>query len=134
MSGRALPTFMELIGPRAGRTRSILTVMLGITLLITTLIGAETALGFVFDPRYRDFPFAALTMAVVPCWTVMSLNRPATGERPIAESAFAGLLVIAAVYVGFNEGPNNWQSLWTCAAYVMLGITLWRGRAVQIPG
>jgi exo-beta-1,3-glucanase (GH17 family) len=134
MSGRALPTFMELIGPRAGRTGSILTVMLGITLIITTLIGAETALGFVFDPRYRDFPFAALTMAVVPCWTVMSLNRPATGERPIAESVFAGLLVIAALYVGFNEGPNNWQSLWTCAAYAMLGITLWRARAVQIPG
>jgi len=25
-------------------------------LIVTTLIGAETALGFVFDPRYRDFP------------------------------------------------------------------------------
>ena len=25
----------------------------------------QSALGFVFDPRYRDFPFAALTMAAV---------------------------------------------------------------------
>ena len=61
-------------------------------LVVTTLIGAETALGFVFDPRYRDFPFAALTMAVLPFWTLMLLNRPQEGTRPIAESVFAGLL------------------------------------------
>ena len=53
--------------------------------MVTTLIGAETALGFVFDPRYRDFPFAALTMAVVPFSTLMLLNRPQQGVRPIAE-------------------------------------------------
>ena len=29
MSGRALPTFLELVGPREGRTRSVLTMMLG---------------------------------------------------------------------------------------------------------
>jgi hypothetical protein len=134
MSGRALPTFVELMGPRPGRTGSALSVMLGITLLVTTLIAAETALGFVFDPRYRDFPFAALTMAVAPYWALAWLNRPLTGSRPIAEQVFAGLLVIAAVYVGFNEGPKNWQSLWTCAVYAMLGITLWRARAAQIQG
>src|SRR5450631_1583948 len=61
MSGRALPTFLELLGPRDARTRSVLTMLLGGALLVTTLIGAETALGFVFDPRYHDFPFAALT-------------------------------------------------------------------------
>lgn len=134
MSGRALPTFVELIGPRPGRTGSVLTVMLGITLLVTTLIAAETALGFVFDPRYRDFPFAALSMAVAPFWALAWLNRPLTGVRPIAESAFAGLLIIAAVYIGFNEGPKNWQSLWTCVVYAMLGITLWRARAAQTQG
>ena len=133
MSGRALPTFVELIGPRPGRTGSVLTVMLGITLLVTILIAAETALGFVFDPRYRDFPFAALAMAVVPFWALAWLNRPLVGVRPVAESVFAGLLMIAAVYVGFNEGPKNWQSLWTCAVYAMLGITLWRARAAQTP-
>ena len=133
MSGRALPTFVELIGPRPGRTGSVLTVMLGITLLVTTLIAAETALGFVFDPRYRDFPFAALAMAVVPFGALAWLNRPLVGVRPVAESVFAGLLMIAAVYVGFNEGPKNWQSLWTCLVYAVLGITLWRARAAQTP-
>jgi exo-beta-1,3-glucanase (GH17 family) len=133
MSGRSLPTFLELLGPRPGRTRSISTVLLGLTLLVTALIGAETALGFVFDPRYRDFPFAALTMAVVPFAGLMLVNRPQKGVRPIAESVFAGLFVLSVLYVGFNEGPDNWQSLWTCAIYLLFGITLWRARAAQIP-
>ena len=57
-----------------------------------------------FDPRYRDFPFAALTMAVVPFATLTLLNRPQEGVRPIAEAVFAGLLAVAALYTGFNEG------------------------------
>jgi exo-beta-1,3-glucanase (GH17 family) len=133
MSGRALPTFLELLGPRDARTKSALSMMLGLVLVVTTLIGAETALGFVFDPRYRDFPFAALTMAVVPFSSLMLLNRPQEGVRPVAEAVFAGLLAAGALYTVFNEGPNNWQSLWTCAIYFLLAITLWRARAVQIP-
>jgi glucan 1,3-beta-glucosidase len=133
MSGRALPTFLELLGPRQDRTRSVLTVLVGAVLIVTVLIAAETALGFVFDPRYKDFPFAALTMAVVPFSTLMLLNRPQEGTRPITEAVFAGLLAIAALYTGFNEGPDNWQSLWTCAAWFLLGVTLWQARGVQIP-
>lgn len=133
MSGRALPTFLELLGPRESRTRSFLTMILGAALAVTTLIGAETALGFVFDPRYRDFPFASLTMAVVPFSLLMLLNRPQEGTRPIAEAIFGGLLAWAALYTGFNEGADNWQSLWTCAVYLLLAVTLWQARAVQIP-
>jgi glucan 1,3-beta-glucosidase len=133
MSGRALPTFLELLGPREGRTRSVLTVLLGAALTVTVLIAAETALDLVFDPRYKDFPFAALTMAVLPFAMLMLLNRPQQGMRPIAEAVFAGLFAIAALYTAFNEGPNNWQSLWTCAAYFVLGVTLWQARGVQIP-
>src|SRR5438132_1372547 len=126
MSGRPLPTFLELLGPRDGRTKSVLTALLGLVLGITTLIAAETALGFSFDPRYRDFPFASLTMAVVPFAALMLLNRPKEGVRPIAESTFAGLLVAAALFTGFNEGNQNWQSMWTCAIYLLLALTLWR--------
>jgi hypothetical protein len=133
MSGRPLPTFLELLGPREARAHSVLTVVLGAVLLVTTLIGAETALGFVFDPRYRDFPFAALTMAVVPFSSLMLLNRPPQGPRPIAEGVFAGLFAASALYTVFNEGADNWQSLWTCAAYLLFAVTLWRARAVQIP-
>jgi glucan 1,3-beta-glucosidase len=133
MSGRPLPTFLELFGPRDGRTKSVLMALLGFVLAATTLIAAETALGFAFDPRYRDFPFASLTMAVVPFAALMLLNRPKEGVRPIAESAFAGLLVAAALFIGFNEGNQNWQAMWTCALYLLLALTLWRARAVQIP-
>ncbi len=133
MSGRALPTFLELIGPREGRTRSALTMALGLTLIVTAVIAAETALGFAFDPRYRDFPFAALTMAVVPFWMLMLLNRPQSGKRPITEAVFAGLFAGTAVYTLFNEGPENWQSLWTCALYILLGVTLWQARGAQSP-
>jgi glucan 1,3-beta-glucosidase len=130
MAGRALPTFLELFGPRDGGSRSLLTWLLGLALVVTVLIASETALGFVFDPRYRDFPYAALSMAVVP-FATLALNRPQEGLRPIAESVFAGLLAMAAIYTLFNEGPDNWQSLWCCSAYILFAVTLWRARAVQ---
>ena len=63
----------------------------------------------------------------------MVVNRPQLGVRPIAESVFAGIFALSVLYVGFNEGPDNWQSLWTCAIYLLFAITLWRARAVQIP-
>jgi glucan 1,3-beta-glucosidase len=133
MSGRPLPTFLELIGPQGLRTKSVLSALLGLVLVVTTVIAAATALGFAFDPRYRDFPFASLTMAVVPFAALMLLNRPKEGTRPIAEASFAGLLATAALFMGFNEGSQNWQSMWTCAIYLLLALTLWRARAVQIP-
>ncbi|MCG6204292.1 beta-(1-6) glucans synthase [Rhodopseudomonas sp. HC1] len=133
MVGRPAPTFLEMFGPREMRDRSFLTYALGLSLAVTVLIGAQTALGFTFDPRYRDFPFASLTMAVLPLFLLMLLNRPSHGVRPIAEAAFAGIFGICAVYTGFNEGPKNWQSMWTCAVYVMLALTLWQARAAQTP-
>lgn len=132
MRGRPLPTLLELLGPREGRSKSVPTFLLGAALIVAALIGGETALGFVFDPRYRDFPYAALSMAVIP-FATLALNRPQEGSRPIAESVFAGLLAVSALYVGFNEGRDNWQSMWTCAIYLLFALTLWRARAVQIP-
>jgi glucan 1,3-beta-glucosidase len=70
---------------------------------------------------------------VVPFSTLMLLNRPQEGLRPITEAVFAGLLAGAALYTLFNEGSDNWQSLWTCAVYFLFAITLWRARVVQIP-
>jgi glucan 1,3-beta-glucosidase len=133
MSGRALPTFVELIGPRERLISTPAMVILGFALIVTTLIAAQTALGLVFDPAWRDFPFAGLIMAVVPFWTLTLLNRPKSGARPHAEAVFAGLFAAAALYILFNEGLRNWQSLWTCAAYLLLGSTLWRARSLAVP-
>ena len=133
MAGRPLPTFLELLGPREFQNRSLFCLLLSLALIVTTLIAAETALGFTFDPRYRDFPFASLTMAVVPFALLTLLNRPQAGVRPIAEAAFAGLLVATALFIAINEGGRNWQSLWTCAIYLLLALTLWRARVAQNP-
>ena len=57
------------------------------------------------------------------CWLIRAL-----------EAAFAGLFAVSAVYVGVNEGRDNWQSLWTCVIYLLLAFTLWRARGAQSPG
>jgi exo-beta-1,3-glucanase (GH17 family) len=132
IAGRPLPTFIELIGPVHMRDRSPLSVLLGLCLAVTAVIGLESALGFVFDPRYRDFPFASLTMAVLPIALLMLLNRRVDGARPIAEAVFAGALALSAAYIGINEGFVNWQSLWTCAVYAGFAATMWRARAAKI--
>jgi hypothetical protein len=132
MSGRALPAFLEVLGPPKGRTPFFMTNMLGITLIVTTLVAAEIALSLVFDARWRDFPFAALTMAVVPFWTLAFINRSKSGTRPLSEAVFAGLFAAAAVYIIFNEGPENWQAMWTGAAYFLLGSVLWQARTAAV--
>ena len=123
MSGRAPPSFLELLGPERVRIPSRLAVLHGLDLIAIAVIGTETALGLMFDPRNKDFPFAALTMAAVP-FAIIALLRPKKGIRPVAESIFAAVFLIAAIYVGFNEGPANWQSLWTCAGYILLAYTM----------
>jgi hypothetical protein len=134
LSRKPLPTLIELMGPRQLRERSALPLLAGAVLIIATVIGAETALGFVFDPRYRDFPYAALTMAVLPLGLVSLVNPRPPGARQIAECVFAGLLALSVLYIAFNEGVANWQSDWTCVVYLVLAVTLFRARAAQSPG
>jgi exo-beta-1,3-glucanase (GH17 family) len=128
MSERPIPAFLDILGPAERRTQTFMATLLGVTLIAVALISVETALGLVFDGRWRDFPFAALTMAVVPLATLSLLSQPRSGARPIAEVVFAGLLALAAVYIVFNEGFANWQSLWTCAVYLLLAFTLVQAR------
>ncbi|OKO67890.1 glycosyl hydrolase family 17 protein [Bradyrhizobium sp. NAS96.2] len=129
MSGRAPPSFAELLGPKGYHTESMLVTMHGLTLMVTAVIGTATALGLIFDPRFIDFPFAPLTMAAVPFAAMTLLNPPAKGSRPLAEPMFAGIYLAAAIYTALNEGTENWQALWTCAAFILLAVTLWRARA-----
>ena len=124
MSGRALPAFLELIGPRESRTQSFPTLILGVILMTIMVIATGAALGSVFDPRWQDLPFAALTMAAVPLATLSWLNRPLAGTRPIAETVFAGVFFFSALYIVFIEGIQNWQALWTSGAYILLGLSM----------
>jgi exo-beta-1,3-glucanase (GH17 family) len=128
ISGQTPPAFSDLMSPRDGKKRAGLEPALGVTLLATSLIGGVTALGLVFDPRYRDFPFIALTMSVLPLLVLRTIHRARATEQPIAEWVFAGLFGLSTLYIGFHEGPNNWHSLWTCCAYFLLGVTLLQTR------
>ncbi|CAN7696011.1 glycosyl hydrolase family 17 protein [Bradyrhizobium sp. LjRoot220] len=134
MAGRPLPAFQELFGPREGWPSSLPALVLGFVLMVTALVTLEIALGLVFDPRSRDFPFASVTMAAVPVWVVARLCRRKSDVGVTAEAVFAGLLVAAAIFLFFNEGVHNWQSLWTAAAFVLFGAALWPPHSAAVRG
>ncbi|MGE0564417.1 MAG: beta-(1-6) glucans synthase [Pseudolabrys sp.] len=112
------------------RTDNALALYCGAVLTVTLVVAVIVALGLAFDPRYKDFPFAPLTGAVVPA-LLLSVLVPGRGRRGLAEICAAVLLAACAVYVAVNEGVANWQSLWLCAALVGLAVTLVRVRGGQ---
>ena len=127
--GRPLPTFASLFAGAAGDVRrDALHWALGGTLVALMLLSIEAALGLVFDPRYRDIPFAPLTAAVVPFLAVaISTPRPA-GPAAKAEWLAAAVLALSAGYIVFNESFANWQSVWFCAGLLGLAVILARAR------
>lgn len=129
---RRLPTFLDLIGPKEGRARALPDLVLGASLILVCVLAAGVALGFVFDARYQDFPYASLTIAVVPYAAITLLDRPRDGARPLAETVFAALFALSSVYIAFNEGFANWQSLWMCGCFAALAIILWRARGAPV--
>jgi exo-beta-1,3-glucanase (GH17 family) len=106
-----------------------LDIALGVVFIALTLLSVETALGLVFDPRYRDIPFAPQSGAALAYLALLvSAPRPA-GFRPAAETLAAAVLAVCAVYIAINETFANWQALWLCAGLIGLAITLTRTRA-----
>jgi hypothetical protein len=88
-----------------------------------------SALALSFDPRYRDFPFAPMTAAIVP-FVLLSLVAPArNGARPLAETLAAAILALCAIFIVWNETPANWQALWFAATLAGLVLSLLRTRA-----
>ena len=117
------------MGPGENRPRSFPSFALGIVLIAIAVIATGAALGSVFDPRWQDLPYAALTMAAVPLASLSWLNRPKAGARPIAETVFRGNFLFSALYIVFIEGIQNWQAVWTSGAYVLLGLSMYGSAA-----
>jgi glucan 1,3-beta-glucosidase len=101
--------------------------MAGALTAATTVMALQVALGLVFDPRYKDFPFAPLTASVVPIALVAFTCR---GDRRqgLAERLAAATLLLSAVYIVFNESVANWQSVWLCVLLLVLALSLVRFR------
>jgi exo-beta-1,3-glucanase (GH17 family) len=131
MRGTAIPRFSRVIRASAERVPDPLTLALGLVLIATTLLAVLTTLGLVFDPRYKDFPFAPMTAAVVPFFLhTLTMPRP-TGHRGVAEILSGALLALGVPYIVLNESFANWQSLWLCVSLLALAVTLVQVRDAQ---
>ena len=124
MRGVSAPSFAQLLGPRSERVADTLALAVGAISIGLLLLAFVVALGLVFDPRYRDFPFSPLTAAVVPFLLLNLMVERPKGSRAVAECAGAVVLALSVCYIAINEGFANWQSLWTCAALGGLAINL----------
>jgi glucan 1,3-beta-glucosidase len=128
MRGTPLPPFVRLLGPVGARVRDPLARAIGAILIVTMMLAIMIALGLVFDPRYKDFPFAPLTAASLP-FLLHSLMMPRpNGSYGAAEIAGAGVLAMSVPYIVFDETFVNWQSLWLCAALTAIAVSLARVR------
>ena len=134
--GVAIPPFSRVLGRAAGRPSSVLALASGAILVVATVLALQTALGLVFDPRYRDLTFAPMTAAVIP-FAVASVvgakvrSRLGLSRLGRAELVSAVTLAASAVYIVLNESFENWQALWFAAMLVALAVTLIRLRDVQ---
>ncbi|MFL6796861.1 MAG: beta-(1-6) glucans synthase [Xanthobacteraceae bacterium] len=117
-----VPSCRLMLSRGAPRPLSGISWWLGLALIGTGVLAVQAALGLVFDPRYRDFPFAPLTGAAVALALATGWEwRPA----PLAaEGCMAATIGACALYIVFNEGIANWQALWFAGALVLLALTL----------
>ena len=132
--GARTPSLAVALGRRAVRPRDPLVLALGGLLVVLAVLAVQAALGLVFDARYRDFPFAPLTGAVIPFYLLKGYSETwkLRFKAPAAETAFAATLAAAAVYIALNESLANWQALWFAGGLVVLALTLLR--APDAPG
>ena len=98
----------------------------GVVLLLVSVLAIQIALALVFDPRYRDFPAAPLTCAVIP-FVVHALFGNASDAAPNAEMASAAVLALSAIIIVVNESIANWQAVWLSLVFLALAATLVRG-------
>jgi exo-beta-1,3-glucanase (GH17 family) len=139
-AGETVPAFAQLLGRAGKRPAGLVARAAGLALIATTVLAVQTALGLVFDPRYRDFTDAQLSSAIVPfaVMVITTLGRRIpgggrAGPRGRAETIAAITLASSAVYIILNEGFANWQALWFGAVLMVLAFTLDRLRSPISP-
>jgi len=127
-ANETIPAFARVLGRPSERPSGFIAPVSGLVLVAATVLAIQTALGLVFDPRYRDFADAQLSAAVVPFAIAMALGARSAGPRGRAETIAAVTLAGSAVYIVLNEGFANWQALWFAAVLTVLAVTIDRLR------
>jgi glucan 1,3-beta-glucosidase len=125
-----VPSFAAVLARRADRPSDPGVLALGLLRAALTVLAVEVGLGLVFDPRYRDFPFAPLTAAAIPFLVLAFWARPRSPQGK-AEIVAAAALGGSAAFIVLNEGTQNWQAIWLAAALALVGLTLARSPAAQ---
>jgi exo-beta-1,3-glucanase (GH17 family) len=129
--GVAVPPFARILGRMDERPSGLTASVLGTGFVILTVLAVQAALGLVFDPRYRDFPFVPLTAATAP-YAVLALVADRGRRWPSAAETIAAVtLALSAVYIAVNETMANWQALWLSAVLIVLAAILVRSQGAQ---
>lgn len=132
--GEPLAGLSDILAPSPEARLHGLRLWLGGVLVGTTLAALQVAVHLTFAPRYVDFPYAALTAAVVPLLAVACLTPLSPRRSGRAETLSMAVLIAAAAFVSINEGLANWQAQWLAAALVLVAVTLLRARGARTPG
>ena len=119
-----IPSFARVLARRNERVTDGLALALGVLLIALTLLAVQAALGLVFDPRYRDFPFPPLTAAIVPFVALTTVLPRRKDLRPRAETVAAATLALSSIYIVVNETLSNWQAAWFAAGLIALAVIL----------
>jgi hypothetical protein len=130
-AGIAIPPFARTLGRPAEPPHAALALAGGAILVAATVLALQTALGLVFDPRYRDLTFAPMTAAAIPYAVASVIGVRGRSRLGRAELVSAVTLAASAVYIVLNESVENWQALWFAGMLVVLAVTLFRLRDVQ---
>jgi glucan 1,3-beta-glucosidase len=129
IAGRDTPQFAQVLSE--GRSLDRATRALGWVMVAATVLAVMIALGLAFDPRYRDFPFAPLTAALVPFFVLAVARGAPARPRGVAEMLAAATVVLCAAFTLWNETLANWQSVWFCSLMAMLAVILLRARGAR---
>jgi glucan 1,3-beta-glucosidase len=128
--GDRLTGFARALEPSNWQRPDRVEIVLAALLAATVVAAIHVALGLVFDPRYKDFPFAALAGPVIAL-AILAFARETIPARPGAAGiAAAAVLTGSALFIVANEGIANWQALLLGALLLLLALTALRARDV----
>jgi glucan 1,3-beta-glucosidase len=124
-----LAGFASALDPSRWRRSGSIQVILAALFAATVVAAIHVALGLVFDPRYKDFPLAALTGPVIALAVLAFADRTQAFAPGMPERVAAALLAGSALFVVGNEGLANWQALIFAGLLLLLALNCLKAEA-----